>query len=162
MHATTDALGNPLRFVLTGAQTHDSTQAKTLLEEVHALAQQLQQTITRLIADKGYDAEPLRELVRTWGVEPVIPYRQRKAAKTRTGKAQVNKAQPDKPDKPDKTESLPADTPPIDWFTYKERHLIECFFNRIKHYRRIFSRFDKLANRYLGFLSFVSALVWLR
>jgi len=159
VHATTDALGNPLRFVLTGAQTHDSTQAKTLLEEVHALAQQLQQTITRLIADKGYDAEPLRELVRTWGVEPVIPYRQRKAAKTRTSKAQVNKAQSNKSDK---TESAPADTPPIDWFTYKERHLIECFFNRIKHYRRIFSRFDKLANRYLGFLSFVSALVWLR
>ncbi|QFY45110.1 hypothetical protein F6R98_13425 [Candidatus Methylospira mobilis] len=28
-----------------------------------------------------------------------------------------------------------------DWFIYKERHLIECFFNKIKHYRRIFSRF---------------------
>jgi transposase len=144
VHATTDSLGNPLRFVLTGAQTHDITQAKTLLEAAHALAQQLQQTITRLIADKGYDAEPLRELVRTWDVEPVIPYRQRKAAKS------------------DKTESVPADTRPIDWHTYKERHLIECFFNRIKHYRRIFSRFDKLANRYLGFLSFVSALIWLK
>ena len=45
---------------------------------------------------------------------------------------------------------------------YKERHLVECFMNKIKHYRRIFSRFDKLATRYLGFLSFVAAIIWLR
>ena len=45
---------------------------------------------------------------------------------------------------------------------YRERHLIECFINKIKHYRRVFSRFDKLSKNYLGFLSFVSALVWLR
>src|SRR5512132_2026529 len=43
---------------------------------------------------------------------------------------------------------------------YRERHLIECFINKIKHYRRVFSRFDKLSKNYLGFLSFVSALVW--
>ena len=45
---------------------------------------------------------------------------------------------------------------------YRERHLIECFINKIKQYRRVFSRFDKLSKTYLGFLSFVSALVWLR
>lgn len=45
---------------------------------------------------------------------------------------------------------------------YRERHLVECFINKIKHYRRIFSRFDKLASRYLGFLYFVGVLVWLR
>ncbi len=45
---------------------------------------------------------------------------------------------------------------------YRERHLIECFINKIKQYRRIFSRFDKLDSRYLGFLAFVSVLIWLR
>ena len=45
---------------------------------------------------------------------------------------------------------------------YKERHLVECFIGKIKYYRRIFSRFEKLASRFLGFLSFVSALIWLR
>ena len=45
---------------------------------------------------------------------------------------------------------------------YRERHLVECFIGKIKHYRRIFSRFEKLASRYLGFLSFVGVLVWLR
>nr|WP_223158787.1 IS5 family transposase [Wolbachia endosymbiont of Pentalonia nigronervosa] len=44
---------------------------------------------------------------------------------------------------------------------YKERHLIECFFGKIKHFRRIFSRFDKTATVYLGFLNFVGALIWL-
>ena len=35
---------------------------------------------------------------------------------------------------------------------YRERHLVECFINKIKHFRRIFSRFDTLARRYLGFV----------
>ena len=48
-----------------------------------------------------------------------------------------------------------------DEWRYRERHLIECFIGKIKHFRRIFSRFDKLAKRYLGFLQFVSALIWL-
>jgi transposase len=58
--------------------------------------------------------------------------------------------------------SKPADKPVVDWHSYKERHLVECFTNRIKHYRRIFTRYDKLARHYLGFLSFVATLVWLR
>ena len=45
---------------------------------------------------------------------------------------------------------------------YKERHLIECFFGKIKHYRRIFSRYEKLAINYLSMLSFVGTLIWPR
>ena len=45
---------------------------------------------------------------------------------------------------------------------YKERHAVECFINKIKHYRRVFSRFERLSKDYLGFLSFLSALVSLR
>ena len=50
----------------------------------------------------------------------------------------------------------------LDRSLYRERHLIECFINKIKQYRRVFSRFDKLDTRYLGFLAFVAALIWLR
>jgi transposase len=49
-----------------------------------------------------------------------------------------------------------------DTYLYRERHLIECFINKVKHYRHIFSRFDKLDTRYLGFWCFVSVLIWLR
>ena len=45
---------------------------------------------------------------------------------------------------------------------YKERQLVECFIGKIKWYRRIFTRFDKLQRRYLAFLQFVSTLIWLR
>ncbi|MBF6651215.1 transposase [Methylobacter sp. BlB1] len=46
-----------------------------------------------------------------------------------------------------------------DGFIDKGRHLIECFFNKIKHYRRIFSRFQRLARNYPGFLRFAPASI---
>ena len=45
---------------------------------------------------------------------------------------------------------------------YKERHLIENFFNKIKQYRRVFSRFKRLARNYLASCQFASVLIWLR
>jgi len=45
---------------------------------------------------------------------------------------------------------------------YRERHLIECFINKLKQFRRVFSRFDKLSKNYLSFVHFASALIWLR
>ena len=50
----------------------------------------------------------------------------------------------------------------VDYYLYKERHLIECFFSKVKQFRRIFSRFDKTAVAYMGFLAFASAIIWLR
>lgn len=49
-----------------------------------------------------------------------------------------------------------------DEWLYREHHLVECFINKIKHFRRIFSRFEKLERSYLGFLHFGCALIWLR
>jgi transposase len=49
-----------------------------------------------------------------------------------------------------------------DQHLYKERHLVECFINKLKWYRRIFTRFDKLARRYLAFVHFAAALIWSR
>ncbi|MDX2050059.1 MAG: IS5/IS1182 family transposase, partial [Rickettsiaceae bacterium] len=39
---------------------------------------------------------------------------------------------------------------------------VECFFSKIKYFRRIFSRFDKTVKNFMGFLNFVGALIWLR
>jgi len=88
----------------------------------------------RLIADKGYDADDfIKLIIDASEAEAVIPPR---ANRTKSRE--------------------------YDKHIYKERHLVECFINKIKHYRRIFSRFEKLASRYLSFLSFVGALIWLR
>ena len=86
-----------------------------------------------LIADKGYDSATLIKEVEANGIEAVIPPR-----KNRSEQREYDKHH------------------------YKERHLVECFIGKIKHYRRVFSRFDKLSKNYLGFLSFVSALIWLK
>lgn len=51
---------------------------------------------------------------------------------------------------------------PYDEYLYEERYVIECFFGKIKHFRRIFSRYDKSALSYISFLYFVAALIWIR
>ena len=48
-----------------------------------------------------------------------------------------------------------------DYFRYKERHLVECFFMKIKDNRRIAMRFEKLARRYLAFVFLAASLLWL-
>ena len=48
-----------------------------------------------------------------------------------------------------------------DQLRYKERNIVERFINRIKWYRRIFTRYEKLARRYMAFLHFAATLIWL-
>ena len=50
---------------------------------------------------------------------------------------------------------------PFDKEQYKERQLVECFFQKIKRYRRIATRYDKLAKRFLAFIYFACILIWL-
>ena len=126
IHAITDALGNPLDFVLTGGQASDIGQADRLLGMTPVAA-------AAFVGDKGYDSDALIQAIAARAMAAVIPARR-------------HRTQPRE----------------IDGFMYKERHLIECFFNKIKYYRRIFSRFEKLARNYMGFLRFASALIWLR
>jgi transposase len=49
-----------------------------------------------------------------------------------------------------------------DTWRYRERHLVECCFNKLKHFRRVYTRFDKLARRYAGFVTFACVLLWMR
>ena len=86
-----------------------------------------------VLADRSYTAQHFRDTIAASGAEAVIPPRQ-------------NAKQPHD----------------YDTWRYRERHLVECFIGKIKHFRRVFSRFDKLAGRYLGFVQFASALIWLR
>ena len=86
-----------------------------------------------LLADKGYDTDALVAEIEARGAQAVIPPRS-------------NRLKPREYDKE----------------LYKGRHAVECFIGKLKHYRRAFSRFEKLSKTYLGFLSFISALIWLR
>ena len=86
-----------------------------------------------VIGDRGYDSDAFLELIANSGAIPVIP-----ARKNRHESRQY------------------------DVYLYRERHLVECFINKLKYYRRVFSRFDKLDSRYLGFVSLAAALIWLK
>jgi transposase len=45
---------------------------------------------------------------------------------------------------------------------YKERHLVELFINKIKHFRRIATRYDKTIASYASFVAIAGFLVWMR
>nr|WP_287096126.1 transposase [Mesorhizobium sp.] len=47
-------------------------------------------------------------------------------------------------------------------FLYQARNLVERFFNKAKQFRRIATRYDKLAENYLAALKLVSVRIWLR
>lgn len=81
-----------------------------------------------VIGDKGYDSDPLRRQIRRQGGRPVIPAR--KGTRRRR----------------------------YDRTKYKLRNVIERFFNRIKHYRRVATRYEKTDTNYLGFLCLASLL----
>ncbi len=49
----------------------------------------------------------------------------------------------------------------IDWSLYRERHLVECFFNRIKCFRRIALRCEKTLSSFRAFVALACAMVWL-
>ena len=49
-----------------------------------------------------------------------------------------------------------------DWFLYKERHLVENFFLKLKQFRRIATRYDKLASSFLAFIYIASIAILLK
>ena len=85
-----------------------------------------------LLADKGYDSDALVAGLEERGITPVIP--------------------------PKANRKNPRNT---DFALYCERNLVERFFNKIKHYRGIATRFDKLANTFMAGVLLVCVLIWL-
>ena len=85
-----------------------------------------------LLADKGYDSDALVAGLEARGITPVIP--------------------------PKANRKSPRET---DFALYRERNLVERFFGKLKQYRAIATRFDKLANTFLAGVLLVCVLIWL-
>lgn len=49
-----------------------------------------------------------------------------------------------------------------DWWQYKERHLVECFFLKLKNFRRVATRYDKLATSFLAFIYLAAIFILLK
>lgn len=87
----------------------------------------------RVLADKAYDSNALRALIHDMQAEPVIPCNP-------TRKRRI----------------------PYDFEAYKVRNTVERCFNKLKHFRRIATRFDRRAIYFLSFLHIASAMLWMR
>ena len=86
-----------------------------------------------LIADKGYDADYMVKVAKDAKAQAVIPSRARR--------------------------KVPRE---YDQELYKERNLIERMFNKLKHFRRVATRYDKLDIAYLGFVLIAATYLWLK
>ena len=85
-----------------------------------------------LIGDKAYDADSLIDTLNQRSITPVIPPKANRKAKR-----------------------------DCDFVLYRERNLVERFFNKIKHYRAIATRYDKLARNFLAAVQLVAAIILL-
>jgi putative transposase len=86
-----------------------------------------------IIADKGYDADHLCDRIAEGGGHPAIP--------------------------PDRNRTFKR---PYDAELYKERNIIERFFNKLKHFRRVATRYDKLLANFMGFVKLAAIAIWLK
>lgn len=124
IHAAVDALGNPVRLLLTAGQTSEHTQAEALIDGFHA---------EFVIADKGYDSDAFVETIMGNGGIPVIP--------------------------PRSNRKTPRD---YDKDIYKERNLVERLFQKLRQFRRVATRYERLAINYMTMLSLACILVWIK
>lgn len=124
IHMLADALGRPLRFIITPGQMGDVTAAPALIEGQAAAA---------VLADKAYDSNAFRRHVADIGAAAVIP-------SNRTRKVLI----------------------PHDATAYKRRNRIERCFNRLKHFRRFATRYDRRTIHFAGFIHLAAAMIWLR
>ena len=85
------------------------------------------------IADKGYDADHLCDRIAETGSEVVIPPKRNRTV-------------------------LRSYDPGL----YKERNIIERFFNRLKQFRRVATRYDKLLANFMGFVKLAAIAIWLK
>ena len=86
-----------------------------------------------LLADRAYDSDALRQSLAARGAWANI-----------------------------KPKSNRIRTLPFSAFLYKERNLVERLFNKLKHFRAIATRYDKLAENYLAGIKLASARIWMR
>ena len=86
-----------------------------------------------IIADKGYDADHLIDAAVATGAEIVIPPRRNRKVRRF-----------------------------YDRELYKERNVIERFFNKLKQFRRVATRYDKLLVNFMGFVKLAAIAIWLK
>ncbi|MFF0360380.1 IS5 family transposase [Streptomyces fungicidicus] len=147
VHLACDGRGLPLAVVVTPGNVNDSTVFDEVMDGVKVPrtgAGRPRRRPDAVIADKAYSSRAIRQSLRRRGIRAVIPERaDQKANRVRRGQAGGR-------------------PPAFDRELYKARNVVERCFNRLKQFRAIATRFDKLATRYKAGLHLAALILWLR
>jgi transposase len=136
LHLRCDGRGRPVAFHLTGGERHDLLGVGPLFERGILRTGRRGRPRWKpeaVIADKAYSAAWLLDVLRRKRIVPIIPSRA------------------DQPENPD-----------FDHETYRGRNAVERTVGKLKQFRRVATRYDKLAAHYLAFVHIASVMVWLR
>ena len=125
MHLRVVGNGLPVQIELSKGEMHDAPMAELLLNDLPKGA--------KVLADKGYDADWIRELTEDQDCIPHIPPKSNRVDEITYSKR-----------------------------LYKKRNLIERCFSKLKQFRHIATRYDRSAFNYLAMIKIASARLWLR
>ena len=126
IHMVTDSNGNPIDFEITEGQVHDIQMATELIERTPYSEY--------TVADKGYDGDYLRWVIRECDSIPVIPKKKNSRSKNKE----------------------------YDRDIYRLRHLVENLFARLKHFRAVATKYDKLKRNYEATVRIACIFLWLK
>jgi transposase len=147
VHLAVDGRGLPLSIVLTPGNLNDATAFGEVLDGIRiprVVTGRPRTTPHRVLGDKAYSSRAIRHLLRRRGVAATIPERRDQAAnRQRRG-------------------HLGGRPPAFDKEIYRHRNVVERCFARLKQFRAISTRFDKLAARYRAGIVLASLVLWLR
>lgn len=126
IHLRCNAIGFPIGVILSEGEAHDSTAYQALMAERDS-------DPGAMLADKGYDSDPIRQDLRDRGAAPEIPTKRNRKVQYCVSKR-----------------------------LYALRSRIECFIGHLKEQRRVATRYDKTDSSFLGFVLLGCIRLWIK
>jgi transposase len=135
VHLRVEGSGKPITFILTAGQRHEAPQFAALLQ--HGAVKRAgrgrpRRKPRRVMGDRGYSSQQIRRYCTRHGMRHTIPWRRNEKRRGR-----------------------------FDREAYKRRNMVERCINRLKQWRRVATRYEKVAANYLAMLQLAAIMLWL-